>query len=45
MNIQLDQIDNDTLKDLVECIGRLAAEMFSDPKIQEEFEQWKEKKS
>ena len=32
------------LDDLVGCIGRLAAEMFSDPQIQKEFAEWKQKK-
>lgn len=44
MSIELNQIDKDLLDDLVTCIGRIAAEMFNDPKTQEEFKQWKEKK-
>ena len=38
------EIDKDMLDDLVGCIGRLAAEMFSDPQIQKEFAEWKQKK-
>lgn len=44
MSIELDQIDKDLLNDLAACIGRIAAELFTDPKTQEEFKQWKEKK-
>lgn len=40
----MNEIDSDMLDDLVGCIGRLAAEMFSDPQIQKEFAEWKQKK-
>ena len=37
-------IDSSQLNDLARIIGRLAAEMFSDPQIQKEFAEWKQKK-
>lgn len=37
-------IDKDALDDLVGCVARLATEMFSDPQIQKEFAEWKQKK-
>ena len=40
----MNQIDKDALDDLVECVARLAAEMFQNEKVKADFEAWQKER-
>lgn len=44
VRINTTAVGTDQLDDLAKIIGRIAAEMFSDPQIQKDFAEWKKKK-
>lgn len=38
------EIDKDALDDLVECVARIAAEMFQDEEVRKDFEAWQKER-
>ena len=44
VRINTTAVGTDQLDDLAKIIGRIAVDTFSDPQIQKEFAEWKQKK-